>query len=148
MSRRTTTAFVVVAAVGFGCFASKTAAAAEKLPPTDIRAIEKLIRDQIDAFGRDDAERAFGYASPDIQRMFGTPDNFMRMVRDNYEPVYRAGSVQFIRLDSVDGQWVQTVQLVDEEGRVWRALFTVKRQANRMWKVSGCQLLETSAIAT
>ncbi len=126
--------------------------AAEKIDAAvsvaDRQAIEKVIRDQLDAFGRDDARRAFAHATPDIRRMFRTPDNFMRMVHDNYEPVYRAGSVRFVRLDPVEGQWVQTVQLVDEAGRVWRALFTMKRQPDKTWKVGGCQLLSTNAMTT
>ena len=126
----------------------ETAGAAEKLAAADRRGIEQTIRRQLDAFGRDDADGAFGYATPDIRRMFGSPDNFMRMVRKNYEPVYRAGSVQFIALDSVARQWVQVVQLVDGEGRVWRALFTMKRQPDKTWKVGGCQLVQTSALAT
>ncbi|MGI9025852.1 MAG: DUF4864 domain-containing protein [Burkholderiaceae bacterium] len=115
---------------------------------TDRRAIEKVIREQLEAFGRDDARRAFAYASTDIQHMFRTADDFMRMVQDHYQPVYRAGSVRFIRLDAVEGQWVQTVQLVDEEGHVWRALFTMKRQADKAWRVGGCQLVSTNAVTT
>ena len=129
-------------------FGIDPARAAEKLPAADRREIEQTIRRQLDAFGRDDAAGAFAYASPDIRRLFGTPDDFMRMVRNHYDPVYRAGSVQFVGLDSVAGQWVQVVQLVDGEGRVWRALFTMKRQPDRKWKVGGCQLVQTSALAT
>lgn len=110
------------------------------------QAIERVIREQLDAFGRDDARRAFTFASPDIQRMFRTADDFMRMVQDHYQPVYRAGSVRFIRLDAIDGQWVQTIQLVDDEGHVWRALFTMKRQPDKSWKVGGCQLVSTHAV--
>ncbi len=122
--------------------------AAERINAADRQAIEQVIRDQLDAFGRDDARGAFAHASPDIQRMFGTPEKFIRMVRDHYEPVYRAGSVRFVRLDAIDRQWVQTVQLVDQEGHVWRALFTMNRQADKIWKVGGCQLVPTNAITT
>jgi ketosteroid isomerase-like protein len=135
-------ALCALAAAGTG------ASAAEKLNAADRQAIEQTIRHQLDAFNRDDAERAFNFATPDIQRMFGSSDRFMRMVRDNYEPVYRPASVRFIRVDLTDGQWVQTVQITDEEGRVWRALFTMRRQPDRGWKVGGCQLQETSALET
>ncbi len=145
-------AIVLFALAGMAWGAPRSSADTVKLDArvsaTERQAIEKVIRDQLDAFGRDDARRAFAHATPDIQRMFGTPDNFMRMVHDHYEPVYRAGSVRFVRLDAVDGQWVQTVQLVDEGGRVWRALFTMKRQPNKTWKVGGCQLVPTSAMTT
>ncbi len=122
--------------------------AADKLTPADRQAIEQTIRSQLEAFGREDADRAFNFASPDIQRMFRSSDAFLQMVREHYEPVYRAGGVHFVKLDTVDGQWIQTVQIVDDEGRVWRALFTMRRQPDKSWKVGGCQLVQTSAIAT
>lgn len=146
--RRSAIALALLAAASFAWGAPRSPVTAEKIDAADRQAIEKVIREQLDAFGRDDAGRAFAHASPDIQRIFGTPDNFMRMVRNNYEAVYRASSVRFIHLESIDRQWVQTVQLVDEEGHVWRALFTVKRQADKAWKVGGCQLVATSAITT
>lgn len=124
------------------------AVAADRLLPAERRAIEQTIRKQLDAFGRDDADVAFGFATPDIRRMFGSSDNFLEMVRDHYEPVYRAGGVQFGRLELVDRQWVQTVRIVDQEGRVWRALFTMKRQPDKSWKVGGCQLVQTRALST
>ena len=126
----------------------RNATASEKLSAVDQQAIEKVIRDQLDAFGHDDAMRAFSHASPDIQRMFGTPDRFMRMVRENYEAVYRPGSIRFVRLERVDARWVETVQIVDDEGNVWRALFTMTRQPDKIWKIGGCQLVATNAITT
>lgn len=129
-------------------FGATPAPAADQLGADDRRAIEKTVRGQLDAFGRDDANGAFGFATPDIQRLFGSPERFMRMVRESYEPVYRASRVRFVRVDAVDGQWVQTVELIDAESRVWRGLFTMKRQANRSWKVGGCELQQTRAIAT
>lgn len=139
---------VVLAAAMALVFAMPPAVAADRLVAADRRAIEATIRQQLDAFGRDDAETAFGYATPDIQRIFGSSDNFLHMVRESYEPVYRSAGVEFGRLDAVDGNWVQTVQIVDGEGRVWRALFTMKRQPDKTWKVGGCQLVQTRAIAT
>ncbi len=124
------------------------ATAAERLATADRQAIERTIRLQIDAFEHDDADRAFGFATVDIQRMFGSSDHFLEIVRDQYEPVYRPASVRFDRITLVDGDWIQAVQITDTEGRVWRALFTMRRQADKVWKVGGCQLLETDALET
>ena len=38
-----------------------------------VEAIEDVISSQIDAFLRDDFATAFTFASPNIQRLFGTP---------------------------------------------------------------------------
>ena len=122
-------------------------AAEERLPAVDALAIQQVIRDQLDAFGHDDAGRAWGYSTPEIQKRFGSPDDFLRMVRDNYQAVYRAGGIQFGRLRKIDGTWTQVVELVDESGFVWRASFLMKRQGKSGWKIGGCTLTETSAIA-
>lgn len=56
------------------------------LPGADRQAIQQVITNQIDAFRRDDDGRAFGYASPGIQFMFGNAERFMEMVRQGYQP--------------------------------------------------------------
>jgi hypothetical protein len=141
-------ALVALAGVAVVCGSIADAAAAEKLSAADRQAIERTVRMQLDAFGHDDADRAFRFAAPEVQRMFGSSDSFMDMVRDHYEPVYHASSARFLRAEMVDNQWVQPVQITDGEGHVWRALFTMRRQADKSWKVGGCELLETSAIET
>ena len=149
-------AAVCLSTVPASAIAADKAESVDKLTAIDRQAIEATIRQQLDAFGRDDAERAFAFATPDIQRMFGSSDSFMRMVRENYEPVYRSSGIQFERLTPSASsatlpagvQWIQTVRLTDDEGKVWRALFTMRRQADRGWKVGGCQLVETSALST
>jgi len=55
----------------------------------DRAAIERVIRDQIAAFRRDDGVAAFALASPGTQAAFGTPEAFMGMVRQGYQTVYR-----------------------------------------------------------
>ena len=137
--------------VGSGALAQSASAEpakAAKPSQSDARAIEKVIRDQIDAFGRNDAGRAFAHAAPDIRRMFGTPDDFMRMVRDGYAPVYRASSIFFLKLETREGFTLQTVQWVDSEGRVWIARFAMRQQPDKSWKVGGCELVATRSLAT
>ena len=72
---------------------SATAARAEDITPADQAAIARVIEDQIAAFRVDDAVGAFGFASPTIRAKFGTPEEFLKMVRAGYFPVYRAQAV-------------------------------------------------------
>ena len=65
------------------------------LPDTDRRAIRDVIERQLQAFLRDDGTAAFSYASPHIQGIFQTPENFMAMVKNGYQPVYRPQAVTF-----------------------------------------------------
>ena len=71
------------------------AAQAQSVSSADRAAIREVIQSQVDAFQRDDGPAAFGYASPSIQGMFGSPDIFMDMVRQGYQPVYRPRAFDF-----------------------------------------------------
>lgn len=63
----------------------------------DDAAIEGVIRQQLDAFLAGDVDTAWGYASPEIQRLFGNPENFGRMVERGYPMVWAPGDVRFGR---------------------------------------------------
>lgn len=137
-----------VAVAGLLWSMAADARAATRLPASDRVAIERTIRQQIAAFGREDADRAFAYATTDVQRRFGSSDRFLEAVRERYEPVSRAVGVQFVRLSRVDGEWVQALEITDDGGRVWHALFTMRRQADRRWRIGGCRLVESSERST
>jgi hypothetical protein len=126
------------------------AAAAEGQQPDDADrgAIVTVISRQIDAFRRDDGSAAFGFASPSIQSMFGTPENFMQMVRRSYRPVYRPRDVRFEELLEHDGQLLQRVVLVGPEAEVVVALYEMQRQPSGEWRINGCFLLQAPERAT
>src|SRR3990167_9666505 len=80
--------------VAFGLSLPGTARA-EDISSADREAIRSMIASQIEAFRRDDAGAAYGYAAPAIQGMYPSIDQFMAMVRKQYPPVYRPRSVTF-----------------------------------------------------
>lgn len=113
---------------------------AQAVSPADQAAIRRTIAAQMEAFGRDDAEAAFAFASPMIQGMFGTPATFMAMVRAGYAPVHRPRSVDFTDLVEENGDLVQKVELIGPDGRPALALYTMVRGPNG-WLIDGCRLV-------
>ena len=111
------------------------------LTGADRTAIVRIIRDQMAAFRRDDGVAAFSYAAPRIRRQFGSAENFMRMVRTGYQPVYRPRRVEFLDLVNTKGQWVQKVGVVGPGGEEVTALYLMKRQKEGGWKIGGCVLV-------
>ena len=114
-------------------------------PASDIGAadrgkIKSVIADQIAAFRRDDAATAFGFAAPNIQAMFGSPERFLSMVRDSYQPVYRPSDVAFGELVRIDGRLTQLVQVVGPDGAPRLALYFMERQPDGAWRIGGCVL--------
>ncbi len=108
----------------------------------DRAAIRGVIESQIAAFRRDDGPGAFAHASPMIQGMFGTPENFMAMVRGGYAPVYRPREVGFRDLVRIGDALVQRVALVGPDGAPVMALYGMERQADGSWRIDGCQLVD------
>ena len=66
-------------------------ARAQAVPVADAAAVRKVIEAQLDAFRKDDAPRAFSYATAGIRMTFGTAENFMEMVRTNGCQLRRVG---------------------------------------------------------
>jgi hypothetical protein len=110
------------------------------LDVADRVAIRAVVEQQFAAFRHDDGRAAFSFASPTIQQQFRSPDNFMRMVRTGYQPVYRPREVQFGAIATVNGDIVQRVELIGPDGKPALALYVMQRQADGSWKINGCFL--------
>ncbi len=105
--------------------------------------IEANISAQIQAFRADDFATAFTFASPNIQRLFGDPENFGIMVRRGYPMVWRPADVRFLELREISGALWQKVMITDGDGRVHLLDYQMIRQEND-WKINGVQLLGNS----
>lgn len=81
-------------------------------------AVRETIQGQFDAFLADDFATAFGFASPGIQGIFGTPERFGAMVRNGYPMVWRPAEVKYLELHSKRGGLWQRVMITDAEGQV------------------------------
>jgi hypothetical protein len=113
---------------------------AQSLGDADRAAIQSLIGSQIAAFERDDGAAAYAMASPGIQRIFPTVDAFMTMVEGGYMPVYRPRSFVFGPLVDTPHGPVQTVFITGPDGLAYVAIYSLERQADGSWKISGCTL--------
>ncbi len=133
-------AFASVALVVSLALLAATPSYAERVSADDTMAVRKVVDAQLAAFAADDAKRAFSYAAPAIRDMFGTADHFMEMVRAGYPVVYRPVAVIFLNPEWVHGQLVQGVQLTDDSGALWIAIYRLDRQPDKTWRISGCDV--------
>jgi hypothetical protein len=108
---------------------------------------QAIIERQFEAFARDDAEAAYALADPTIKEMFVDPDRFLAMVRDRYAPVYRHRSVEFGDFAESGDDASLTATIVDANNVVWTALYSLRREANGDWLISGCVLVQSEASA-
>jgi len=110
--------------------------------PDDREAICRLIEQQLTAFQADDGPLAFSFASPTIQKAFGTPAHFMRMVRESYPAVYRPQSIHFGELLLNGPQPTQMVHLIGPDGVAVVALYLMQKQPDGSWCCDGCFLMD------
>lgn len=110
-------------------------------------AARAVITLQAEAFGRDDAVTAYAQAAPAIREIFPNADLFLGMVRNQYQPVYRHRSFVFgTGRDLGDASVVQSVAIQDENGIDWTAEYTLERQADGQWRITGCRLVKAPGI--
>jgi hypothetical protein len=108
----------------------------------DVAAAQSVISAQEQAFGRDDAATAYSYAAPAIRERFPRADIFMSMVQNAYTPVYRHKSFEFGEA-KIEGGWIaQRVHIIDANGEMWEALYTLEREPDGSLKITGCSLLK------
>jgi hypothetical protein len=120
------------------------AASAEELTAGRSQA---LVERQFEAFERDDAEAAYALAAPAIKEIFVDADHFLAMVRDRYPPVYRHRSVEFGAFEESGDKASLQATLVDNDNVVWTALYSLSREENGDWLISGCVLVKSEASA-
>lgn len=107
--------------------------------------IEGTISQQFEAFKADDFEGAFAFASPNLQMMFQSPENFKRMVTTGYPMVWRPAEVTYLELREIAGAMWQKVQITDAKGFTHLLDYQMV-ETDDGWRIAGVQLLDAPAV--
>ena len=110
------------------------------------RAIEDTISSQIEAFQVDDFERAFNYASPFIQGVFGTHQRFGMMVKNGYPMVWRPAELEFLNQFEDRGFTYQNIRIRDQNG-IFHALEYQMISTPDGWRINGVRFIEDPALS-
>lgn len=113
----------------------------------DAIAIHEAVQSQLEALANDDADGAFRQATLQKRRLFGSPDNFLRLIKEEYTPIYRSQGVIFSAPEVIHGKAAQIVRVTDGSSKVWVAVFWMVQEEDSSWKIDGCQLLETTSVS-
>jgi Domain of unknown function (DUF4864) len=108
--------------------------------------IKTVIESQLNAFAVDNGTEALSYAAPIVKQIFQTPEQFMTMVKNGYKPVYRNSNRLFGQVfqDGL-GRPAMRVVLTGADGKRYEALYAMEKQADGLWKIAGCVILEIPA---
>ena len=127
--------------------------AAQSPPPVSAmraaewKAIEAVIREQLAAMKAGDGAKAFAHAAPAIRKQFGTPENFLAMVRGGYGALVAARYTEFLEGAVVDGNVIQPLRLIAPDNTVQVALYAMQKQPDGSWKIAGCALAPSTVQA-
>ena len=117
------------------------AKADDSIAPADAAAIQQVIQGQLNAFRIDDWNAAFAYAAPSIQTKFQSPQIFSQMVTEAYQPVYRPKGVEFRELKASEFGPTQEVHVIGPDGLSYLAYYTMEKEPDGTWRISGCYLV-------
>lgn len=128
--------WVVAAALAWGGAVAAQETDGAQGGTRDGAGIEAVILDQLGDFVARDVAGAWEHASPMIQGMFGTPGNFGTMVEQGYPMVWDNRDATFAELREEGGEIVQTVRVMDPEGRLWLLDYRMV-EVEGVWRIDG-----------
>jgi len=102
--------------------------------------IEDVISNQLQAFNQRDVDGAWQYASPMIQGMFGTPDNFGSMVRNGYPMVWDNSDVRFLEQQEFESRTRQEVLIKGPDGAFYILDYQMILTSDG-WQINGVQVI-------
>lgn len=108
--------------------------------------IQGVIRQQLNAFMVDDFATAFTFASPTIHAIFGSPENFGRMVAQGYPMVHRPGEVRMGDLSEERGLVWQRVEIFDRDGRKHLLDYQMVQTPEGVWLINAVEYLGSEGL--
>lgn len=109
-------------------------------------AIRGVIQSQVDAFLQGDSGTAFTYASPMIQGMFGTSQNFGLMVQQGYPMIWAPKEVEFLGLREENGRTLQRMRFTDGAGGSYLFDYEMVPVPGAGWKINGVYPVAEEAV--
>lgn len=137
INRFRSTIWGAIAAVLFLAVAAR---AQEAVPPQDAEAARVVIEQQLSAFRAGNGEAAYSHAAPSIRRLYPTVERFMTMVETGYGVLTNPEAHVFGRNTSFGGEVHQEVIVTGPDGKQWQAVYSLARQEDGSWKITGVKM--------
>lgn len=122
-----------------GLAAAFGASMANATEATDQKESRAVIEAQLEAFKQGDGPKAFSYAAPSVQTMFGDAETFMQMVRKGYDVVVQPASVRFVKFETDGMNALHAVQMIDRQKTLWNVYYVLQKRPDGTWRISSCE---------
>ena len=122
-------------------------AEAQAIAPADADQFHTVISSQLEAFKGDRGSDAYSYAAPVVKQIFPDVESFMGMVKRGYPMVYRNQGYEFGAVgQNAAGNPTQQVRITGLDGEHYIAAYTMEKQPDGSWKISGCTLMKIEGL--
>lgn len=99
--------------------------------------IQSVITQQLTAFLNNDGRAAWVHAHPSIKAQFNTPERFMAMVEQGYEPLMNFTELDFVSLEKMETQWLQTLTLKDTANDLYTLYYSLMEVEEDRFQITG-----------
>ena len=130
---------VIYKLIAAGLFSITLSTIAYAEEPPGAEEARAVIRSQLSAFEDEAVDTAYGFAAPNIQRIFPTPEVFGRMVRNGYPMVWNPSETFFLGAEQRGDTIVQSLRIVDQAGIPFIAEYQMV-MIDGKWRISGVQI--------
>lgn len=107
--------------------------------------VTATIQSQLNAFIARDVIAAWDFASPTIQQIFRTPENFGAMVQGGYPMVWTPADVVFLDAEPTADGIRQRVLITDAAGQLHGLIYDMIPTEDG-WKINGVALTEAPGL--
>lgn len=107
--------------------------------PSGANDARTVIESQLQAFQDEAVETAYGYAAPNVRRLFPTPEVFGKMVRNGYPMVWDPAETEFLGAEPRGAMIVQRLRLVDQKGVPYIAEYAML-MVDGEWRIAGVEI--------
>ena len=130
---------VIYKLIAAGLFSITLSTIAYAEEPPGAEEARAVIQSQLSAFEDEAVDTAYGFAAPNIQRIFPTPEVFGRMVRNGYPMVWNPSETSFLDAEQRGDTIVQSLRIVDQAGSSFIAEYQMV-MIDGEWRISGVQI--------
>ena len=105
--------------------------------------VHHTISSQIDAFKKNDVEKAYTFAAPNIQAQFPGPETFGLMVRNGYPIIWKPKSFKFVKFKDLGDKCIQRVLFQSYEGSLETYDYILEKN-NNLWRIAGVLTIKSA----
>lgn len=109
----------------------------------EIETMRNVIRDQLGAIKKRDAEQALSFTTRKYHEKFNDASGFLGMVRYEHRPIYNFKSYQFTTVKKVAGDtYLQHVTVSDRYGNEATAIYKLQKDTEAGWLIDSFMILD------